>query len=554
MNIANNDDRPRDSLPAAESLVKMESADARKLFDGLMALSSIEFVNGADTSKTLQGLGTLIDFASDFKRPDGLQRAVEIGNLLLGKDMPIDERVLVHYFLSNAWAEIRLQTRSGSQLSEWEQPEITKQIIHLRHALQLASAATISSLRHCQIHTNLGNLMSHCGRIVDAIVSWDAALAIEPGFPMALGNRAMGLTRYARLVHDPGHQVFHLREAYRCYREVLLPEHGSRIHPNALRVFRNWFEQLLKDVPSSVFEEHNSKYTFHDEMSPDELAYRKWCLAQRLFANDLNDLGQHPFAAADVLTLPGFVTSLDSGPDAIGFFNQLKQEYVSARYLYYAGITAKGTHFSDREVSLINTLDYPAYGLGTEQVRVAFRMAYSLLDKVAFFLNAYLGLGIRDRDVSFRSLWYDRQDPKKGFRHGVYLSDNLSLQGLFWLSKDLYEKEEGFTEALEPDARQVSDIRNHLEHKYCKLHLEGVPQRPAKGDIIGRGTYDSLAFSVNLHTFENSTLRLLRMVRTVLIHVTLTVKIEEAKRNRIRDSTQQQVKTLLDIYDDDWKR
>jgi hypothetical protein len=44
-------------------------------------------------------------------------------------------------------------------------------------------------------------------------------------------------------------------------------------------------------------------------------------------------------------------------------------------------------------VLLPNTLDYPSYALAVERQRTAFRVAYSLLDKIAFFLNDYFSVG-----------------------------------------------------------------------------------------------------------------------------------------------------------------
>ena len=121
----------------------------------------------------------------------------------------------------------------------------------------------------------------------------------------------------------------------------------------------------------------------------ENAAYRQWCLQHRLFLNPLNDLGNLPIAARDTLGMPAIVVHLDEGPSALGFFNQIKQEYVTARYLFYEAARPTSAHFSDKEVSLTDTLDYPAYGLGVERVRVAFRLAYSLFDKIAFYLNYY---------------------------------------------------------------------------------------------------------------------------------------------------------------------
>jgi hypothetical protein len=82
--------------------------------------------------------------------------------------------------------------------------------------------------------------------------------------------------------------------------------------------------------------------------SPEERRCRRWCLQNTLFINPLNDLGPLSIAAQDVLTLPSLIVSIATGPtvpEIIGFFNQMKQEFVSARYLYYEGINARGALF-----------------------------------------------------------------------------------------------------------------------------------------------------------------------------------------------------------------
>jgi LA2681-like HEPN len=105
-----------------------------------------------------------------------------------------------------------------------------------------------------------------------------------------------------------------------------------------------------------------------------EQSYREWCLANRLFLNPINDVISRTLAAHDNLSLLDFQTKLSEPPVLIGFFNQLKQEYVTARWGYYCGVHADRAHFSDRYVSLSNTLDYSSYGLAIEQVRTAFRV------------------------------------------------------------------------------------------------------------------------------------------------------------------------------------
>ena len=92
-------------------------------------------------------------------------------------------------------------------------------------------------------------------------------------------------------------------------------------------------------------------------------------------------------------------TKVKEPPTLVGFFNQLKQEYASARWLLYEGSQTDTVHFSDREVVLYNTLDYSCHALAVEKTKIAFRMAYSMFDKLVLFLNEYLHLGIKDYDV-----------------------------------------------------------------------------------------------------------------------------------------------------------
>ena len=130
---------------------------------------------------------------------------------------------------------------------------------------------------------------------------------------------------------------------------------------------------------------------------------RRWALNHTLFLNPLNDLGPDDIAAQDVLSLPTYRTPFDDGPTLIGFFDQMKQEFVSARWLLFEGITNDAPHFSDKDTMLHDTLDDPGYSLSIEKTKLAFRSAYSLLDKVAFFLNDYLKLDIPLGAVSFRA-------------------------------------------------------------------------------------------------------------------------------------------------------
>ena len=183
----------------------------------------------------------------------------------------------------------------------------------------------------------------------------------------------------------------------------------------------------------------------------------------------------------------------------------------------------KVPHFSDKGVLLIDTLDCPTDSLAAEKVRLALRATYSIFDKIAFFLNAYLGLGIEPRRVGFRTLWYERDGNRgrRSLRSRFTDYENWPMRGLFWLAKDLSSDDPDFREATAPDARDLQEIRNHLEHRFLKLH-EGGPSAPG----------DELTWSAVRHDFEEKALRVLKLARAALIYLSLGMHREERLREQ----------------------
>jgi tetratricopeptide (TPR) repeat protein len=500
---------------------------------------------GLAPAAALEELGLLIDLSLDFERPDGLRHAISLGAELAATSLAPADAATLDYFLGNAWDSVRsLGRREDPEVWEWQQEELENQIVHFRRSLRSAAFEELSPGRRCQILTNLGNAMSVIGRFVEAAAYFDRALQRDPAFAMARGNRGLVLTRYAHALYDPGHAIVIFR---RALDDVKVALGDSGLHPAAREGFRaraEWLEELLKINPQWKPVDLDA---FSLGPSDAEAQYRLWCLEHHLFLSSLNDLGPHAIAAHDVLTTPSMTAKLDEGPTHPGFFNQMKQEFVSARYLYYESVSTGAPHFSDRGVLLYNTLDYPAYSLAVERVKCAFRMSYSLLDKIAYFLNDYFELGIPETRVSFRTVWYEGQERRHGLRSEFRRRQNWPLRGLFWLSKDLYEPTPGFREAVEPDGQALAEIRNHLEHKYLKIHEIMVPR-----EIVPDSLADRLAFSVERRDFEAKTLRLLRMARAALIYLSLAIYAEEQEKSAAHGG-KPVLPMPLSRWEDEWK-
>lgn len=146
-------------------------------------------------------------------------------------------------------------------------------------------------------------------------------------------------------------------------------------------------------------------------------------------------------------------------------------------------------------------------------------MLYSIFDKVAYFINEYLDLGVDKNKVSFRTIWFKNGviNPK------IERLNNLPLRGLFFLSKEFFSKNSEYTACTNPDARDISDIRNNLEHKYFKIHWWHIPK---KDDAL---SFDPLAYSVMEEDFCEKVFRLLHSAREALIYLSLLVHAEEQK-------------------------
>lgn len=532
--------------------------DLKETWSSLMKLDGITEL---PYSQSVEHLGILIDLSLDLECVEGLMYAQGWVKELWSRELTGQQRALLHYFSSNIWANILSLGRGANQKEagsdeevvrqevwSWEKPELEKQIFHLRAALLEDEFSKLSEFRQCQILTNLANLYDTVGRFVEAIEYWHRAVCLIPTFGMALGNMGIGLTHYAYSMYDPGHFNVFLQRALSCLESA----RETQLHPDAKQAFEGKISEITILLPEIMRDQDFDVMSHSLGDSEPEVEYRQWCLTNGLFLNPLNDLGPYPIAARDIFTAPSIVYGLGEAPSYHGLFNQIKQEFVSARYFYYEGVKSTSVHFSDRDVLLYNTLDYPLYSLASERIKASFRITYSLFDKITYLLNAYLALGIPERQVNFRTIWYKNQQRSEGLKPGFQNRENWPLRGLFWLSKDLFENQEGFKDSTEPDARDLSEIRNQLEHKYLKLHSESLWNRSAVDEAASMFR-DDLAFSVYHRDFERKTLRLLKLARAAIIYLSLSLHREEHLRWKGADSTRKTVSQRLDIWRDQWK-
>ena len=396
--------------------------------------------------------------------------------------------------------------------------------------------------------TNYANIMERCGRKMSAIRYYRKALEIEPNFIMAVGNIGIALLCYSMIVHDPSHRDYLNHFAYR-YLKLALTASDNEVHPSAKkhfqRVINGYDEQYVSDFLEKPL--HIRKYTWDSKQETD---YRNWCLKNHLFLNPLNDLIlEHSCFAADTLQLPGIVTPIEEKdiPIYFGIFNQIKQEFIYARYLCYQGQASYDEpHYADKDTYLVNLSDYPQYSIHIEQEKAAFRLLYSLFDKVAFFVNMYWELEIKERDITFHSIWKDKSGhgSNKYDHAAIDITNNVALLSIKWIYKDFNTR---FGDSEHPELQKFNTLRNALEHKYVKVH-SGLLYSIKAPYFDDDGTYH-----ISDGDLQKLTIELAHMVRELIIDLSMAVHIEEQNRRQMHGEEKIIPQITLQGYDDEWK-
>ncbi len=382
---------------------------------------------------------------------------------------------------------------------------------------------------------------------MEAVNYWDKTLKCAPTFGMALANKGYGLISYAQTMYDEGHTRLFLKYAYEFLRQGL---ETHEIHQGAKKTFEQAMNKVESQVGKEFIEESFEMNDYSLGNSENEREYRRYCLNNKLYLNPLNDLGLFNIAARDVMTCPSILTFKEEmstyPPVFFGFYNQLKQEYVSARFLFYESIQRQILHYSDKDVQMYNTLDYPCYGLYTEKIKIAYRISYSIFDKIAFFINEYLKLRVPETKISFKTIWYKKQKKENGLCDEFLNLENWPLRGLFWLAKDFSENRPKFRNSIEPEAQDLVNIRNHLEHKYLTI----TEYEMLDIEDLSTGSQRRV-YRIIKDIFIIKTLKIMNLTREALIYLSLGIHIEERKKTSKVNGVIAPIS--LDIWEDDWK-
>jgi tetratricopeptide (TPR) repeat protein len=457
--------------------------------------------------------GLLIDIGGALNREDIVQEGIEI----LRKDFEIisvdtAHSVIAHYNLANGYFSlIHFKKRNNPCIVYFNTTELNRACDLYRTALELGPK---DPLIGSQIWVNLGNCFDCLGRTVDALDCYEKAISLKRDHSMAIGNKGVGLFSYAVVAGE--HQGTFLIEAYSLISQALkLGVDSEALHhfEGYLRAIRSRFkgkEHLLEEAPKYP----GYKITTESEF---ENFLVKFCLNNKLYLNICNNCQRCDAAIGDTAVIRKMIVPLanetnEDWPKSdhylrlSAYINQIKQDYVTARFLLvlskYKGLNLG---FVDRNVKIIDTLDYSMHNIRIELVKSAFKGFYDILDKIAYFINDYLGLGIREERVDFRTVWYSGKH--KDIHEQIRDTNNVSLNALFDIHRDF---EEG-------PYKRLRLMRNGLTHRFIDVR-------------VFREEEDDLSMTEDI--LVERTLELARVARNSILYLLQFVGIEETKKEK----------------------
>ena len=479
-----------------KAVQKRDASDfegALNLAHKLQSLSSHYLV-----SYTVSGI--LIDSG----RALGDEKAVNEGVKLLEKDF---KKIVQHaeyaptayYNLANGYSNLFQFKRARDQYcGMFKETELNKAKCYFRKALE---SNPQDAMFMSEIFVNLGNCYDTFGRVLDALECYEEALKYKPNHGMALANKGIALQYYAALAGE--HQRTYLSDAHSLISLAL----KLGVNPEDIDTFSKYLSDIERMFPDKKILDNPPKFPgcTIKARSKFERYLIEFCLEHGLYLNICSVCKKCDAAIGDTVVIKEMLVPANSDHylRLSSYLNQIKQDYVTARFLLilsrYEGLNL---NFVDKRVTIIDTLDYSIHNIYVQLIKESFKSFYNILDKIACFIQDYLGMP-KERTY-FAKIWYSNQR-KKILHNKIEDVKNFSLNALFDIHRDF---ENG-------PYKKLKETRNALTHRFVSIRM-----------------IQKIENSENMteDTLVKQTIELARIVKNAIIYLLYLVYWEEKKK------------------------
>lgn len=449
-----------------------------------------------EKSESLSQFGSIIDEIKTGRRQvNEVEVIVEtVEGWLKTDQLNTFDRLMSYYILGQAYNTKKCLTQDPVQ-AMFNNSLVLKEIFCYRKTLNIAEEIkergiwvlnkTVLGCAY-QANVHLGNVYDHLGRHQDAQYYYLLAAQMIPSdymWKFNVGFSLGGMFGY----YENRVKPFVVEQA----KELLEPFLDMSETTSSAK---QMWEKIspLKTLPIS----DDKEYEYADT---DEDRYAQWVNDHFLRLNAYNDV--HPYSLLsqdDSLYFESLFymkERFEESKRLMALLNEVKQEYVSARYMLYSYFVNSGKiHFSDSNVKIADVYDLCNYSYNIELAKAAFRALYSLLDKIAFALNDFLGLGIKGKDVSFNTFWYSERKTRTLRREILNYSTVISLAGLLFIRNDIYGGDETYLQAEE--TKLLQKVRNAMEHRAIQIVDQGIFEDKGSVLFISRGEFEKVSMNL----------------------------------------------------------
>lgn len=147
-------------------------------------------------------------------------------------------------------------------------------------------------------------------------------------------------------------------------------------------------------------------------------------------------------------------------------------------------------HFSNKTFQHVDSRCGAIDNLKVSHLKSAFKILYSLFDKIAYFIHRFFDLNDISKD---NKIYIDKLFQKlngKGWKPNEKLEDgkNYFINALFFILQDLRDVKgfESVSKWIDPNAQKFSEIRNAMEHRSLVVVDAGSYHLIANFDAVNK--------------------------------------------------------------------
>ena len=476
-------------------------------------IEKFHHIHSVYITKEIDELSISFDKCFFDKNTDETLKLIERAKKIKENSLTLANKMQLNYDIATAYSDLRNIDHVDNYLE--------KEILHYRKVIMFyeenqdkVSDDELFVLNYIAMrtYTNLGNALKATGRYVASIDSFFNALSIEESFSMASLNLSRTLLDYSFLQTRKYEEQYYQHASY-YYLEYTKKYDYNLENLEYLSGLKKAFSIFHKDYINNFLTKELKLPDYYVDNEKENI-YRDYIGLFRLFLDPCAEILADPCFLVDSLVLP---FNAEEGKDEfIGLFNQLKSEYIHARYLWYISEDNKQKYFFEKDIDLVDIKDTANYSYNDTLMRMSFRIIYSAFDRIGFFINEYFNVGLKGSNVSFKNIWKEELKGRNGkiyftipnpLKNHLY---NVGLKALYWLQKDLVDKKEVCV--TDPHSMIMFEMRNNMEHNVLRT----------VDDLAINKTSKFTTF-VTEGQIEHNAFRILKLFREALIYLVIAV-------------------------------